>query len=486
MKDHVGDGARPGEMTDQQLDQLLAAAGTDLLDHVKATADHARTLTALMAHSDQQHHHAGAAPPPATPPGESRGPALTTLRAVVAYAASTLRLLGVICTVAQVVIWHSFYLAFSWRLAGPVAAVTWGIVAVTLLRRFHWGWLLTALDSCFYVSLALCTWWCVPPALRDGTSSWLFLTLIVQSVTPGWITARGAVALLTFAPAAAYWVATATTPTAGPWSSPTLTAGALLLVVPAASWLGGRMLYRRATSADAVLGQADRDAQERYAILRSTIERREHDRLLHDTVLATLTALARAGSDDMAEAVTRCRQDVALIERALGAPGDPPGDLLSELGAVVADMRARGLNIHVEAGDGEAPTVPAPVARALSNAAREALSNVAAHAGTREAWVQVRIEAPEEGTRGPRRLEVIVRDEGAGFDLARVDRSRLGLRRSVMERTADSGGQATIWSAPGQGTVVRLSCMVSGQPGEPDPVGCPQADSALTRDGVVW
>jgi hypothetical protein len=39
MKETSGDGARPERMTDEQLDRLLMAASTDLLDHVKATAD---------------------------------------------------------------------------------------------------------------------------------------------------------------------------------------------------------------------------------------------------------------------------------------------------------------------------------------------------------------------------------------------------------------------------------------------------------------
>jgi hypothetical protein len=39
----------PGELTDAQLDQLLRAANDELLDHVRATADPNRTLTAIMA-----------------------------------------------------------------------------------------------------------------------------------------------------------------------------------------------------------------------------------------------------------------------------------------------------------------------------------------------------------------------------------------------------------------------------------------------------
>jgi signal transduction histidine kinase len=71
----------------------------------------------------------------------------------------------------------------------------------------------------------------------------------------------------------------------------------------------------------------------------------------------------------------------------------------------------------------------------------------------------------------PCRLEVIVIDRGAGFDPDRVDETRLGLRRSIAERTADCGGQASIWSAPGQGSVVCMSWPASARPGELEPAG---------------
>jgi hypothetical protein len=38
-----------GELTDKQLDQLLAAANTEILQHIEATADPTHTLTAIMA-----------------------------------------------------------------------------------------------------------------------------------------------------------------------------------------------------------------------------------------------------------------------------------------------------------------------------------------------------------------------------------------------------------------------------------------------------
>ena len=226
------------------------------------------------------------------------------------------------------------------------------------------------------------------------------------------------------------------------------------------------------------------------------IERREHERLLHDTVLNTLTALARAAADDPAVVVSRCRQDVALMEEALGDQGDPAdarrasGDLAGEVRAVVTDMRGRGLTVHVDI-DGEGVSlVPARVTTAIANATREALSNVAEHAGTGEAWVQVRVTATAGDADVPCRLEVSVRDRGAGFDLDRVDPARLGLRRSIAERTAECGGQAAVWSAPGQGAVVRLSWpaaarggRLDGEPDQPDDL---RADRGLTRESPSW
>jgi signal transduction histidine kinase len=314
------------------------------------------------------------------------------------------------------------------------------------------------------VALALGAQECVPPAVRDDMFSWLVISMSGQLVVPVWYAPAVLCVPLALISPLAYWVGAVLQPVT---NIKTLTGAAILLIIIGlVHGYGRRKLYGRAAAADAALDEADKTASEQYAILSRNIERREHERLLHDTVLNTLTALARAGRDDVAEAVTRCRQDVALIEDALGDPGDlaagarhPSGDLLSEVQAVVADMRARGLNVHIEIDDGGGAAVPARVIMAISSATREALSNVAAHAGTGEAWVRVRLTAPEgDGHAGvPCRLQVIVRDAGLGFDLARVDRARLGLRRSIAERAADCGGQASIWSEPGQGTVVCLS-----------------------------
>ena len=60
----------------------------------------------------------------------------------------------------------------------------------------------------------------------------------------------------------------------------------------------GRLLVN---AADAELDRADQAVREQYAILCGNIARREHERLVHDTVLNTLTSVARSGGDAVAD-----------------------------------------------------------------------------------------------------------------------------------------------------------------------------------------
>jgi signal transduction histidine kinase len=413
---------------------------------------------------------------------------MTTLRSVVARLASLVRCAGIAYIAVQVAVWHSYYAAAPWRLTGPVAASVWAAAVTVYLRRRWPAPLFACLDSAVYVAFALSCQGCVPPSLRGHAYSWLVIAMSGQLLVPAWYAPAAVFVPLALAAPAAYWAGAVQA--AGAVSRTTTVATILLAMVAGVHIYGRRALSGRAADADAALAEADRAASEQYVILSRNIERREHERLLHDTVLNTLTALARAGPGDAAGVVSRCRRDVALIEAALndpdeadGATGHSRGDMAGRVRAVAAEMRARGLTVHVavDASPGPAspaPDVPAPVAAAIANAVREALSNVAAHAGTGEAWVEVSLPAPG-------RLQVTVRDRGAGFDPADIDRTRLGLQRSIAERMADCGGQASIWSAPGQGTVASLSWPASAGP---DPAGpaWPALALPLSRGNPSW
>ncbi len=311
----------------------------------------------------------------------SIGPAMTTLRSVIARLAATVRCAGTVYIVVQVVTWHSFYTGASWRLAAPALAVAWAVTVMAYLRRRWPSALLACADSAVYAALALGAQECVPPAVRDDMVSWLVIGMSGQFVVAAWYAPGVLCVLLTLSSPVAYWAGAMLQPAA---STRTLTGSAILLAILGIVHLYGRReLYGRAAAADADLDRADQAASDQYAVVRRNTERREYERLAHDTVLNTLTALARASRDDVAEVVNRCRQDVALIDSALGDPdylAAASGGLRGAMQAVVADMRAQGLHVHLEIDAGQGPLVPGRVTTAISNAAREALSNVAAHA----------------------------------------------------------------------------------------------------------
>jgi signal transduction histidine kinase len=422
------------------------------------------------------------------------GPAMTTLRSVVAPLASMVRIAGTVYIVVQVVIWHSFYTGNGWRLMAPALTVAWGVtVAISLRRRWPSPWLAGA-DSVVYLALALSAQSCVPPQVRDDMFSWLVICMAGQLLVPAWYVPGALSALLALLTPAAFWLGAELQPVT---DSRTMTgATVIVLVIALVHTLARRELYGRAAAADAAVRGADQAAREQYVVLSANIERREHERLLHDTVLNTLTALARASAEDAAEVASRCRGDVALIEDALADPDDladgtrrQSADLVGEVRSVVADLRGRGLTVHLDVGvdgDGEgARAVPARVTAAFSNATREALSNVAAHAGTAEAWVTVRLTAQPVEAGVPGRVQVAVRDRGVGFDLARVDEGRLGLRRSIAERAEDCGGRAAIRSVPGRGTEVRMVWPAPAR-AAPDPSPLVLADGGLGQERPSW
>ncbi|HEY8043022.1 MAG TPA: ATP-binding protein [Streptosporangiaceae bacterium] len=389
------------------------------------------------------------------------------LRSVVQRMAAVVRAFGASYVLVQVAIWHGYYAAHPWLLAGPLAAVAWGGAAAAYLRRRSPAWPLIVLDTGCYAVLAVTAGAGVPPDMRGVAGNWLYVAMASQVIVTVWFAPRVLAVLLGLVPEAAYWAGAAVTPAAPAQGNAPVVSGVLLLVLLAVHWTGRGLLYRRAARADLGFAAADQEAHDHYVVLSRNIERREHERLLHDTVLNTLTAISR-GNSSPAAVVARCGQDIARLEQVPAAPGAPAGPagpggagpggagLVAAVAEVASEMRARGLRVHVEVAAPDpapgdpvpgAPDIPVPVAGALAHATREALANVAAHAGTGEAWVTIILG----GT-----LEIAVRDAGAGFDPGRVDAARLGVRRSITERVTDRGGRVSVRSAPGQGTLVSM------------------------------
>ena len=187
-----------------------------------------------------------------------------------------------------------------------------------------------------------------------------------------------------------------------------------------------------------------RDA-ERAARIRSE-ERAAVAAHLHDSVLQTLALIQRHADSPAAVARLARSQErelrTWLYEPAVATGGTWAGLVASTVAAVEDDHALTVDSVVV----GDAPLDDALTG--LGAATREALVNAAKHSGAASADLYTEVT--------PERVQVFVRDRGAGFDAGAVPADRRGLRDSVTGRLARLGGTAKVRSAPGEGTEVEL------------------------------
>ncbi|MGN6501723.1 MAG: sensor histidine kinase [Pseudolysinimonas sp.] len=207
--------------------------------------------------------------------------------------------------------------------------------------------------------------------------------------------------------------------------------------------------------------RAERQASELEA------QRRQSARLLHDTVLATLTLLAHSGVGVKPDALREQAADDARLLRQLrlGSTPTPPPEgqpfvstetspipVMEEpvLGTTLESVQQRfsrmGLQVHWH-GTGQV-LLPSDVLDAFLLALAECLENVRRHSGVTEAHVTI--------TEDEKIVRALVTDSGVGFDINDVDDAKLGFSESVVARLRDVGGNARLFSAPGSGTTVVL------------------------------
>ena len=176
-------------------------------------------------------------------------------------------------------------------------------------------------------------------------------------------------------------------------------------------------------------------------------ERAEVAAHLHDSVLQTLALIQKRAGDPREVAGLARLQERELRRWLFERPSDrADGRLAGALERAAAEVEERhGVPIEaVVVGD-------APLDERLEatvKAAREAMANAARFAGA--AQVDLYAEVGED------RVEVFVRDRGAGFDLEAIPPDRRGVRHSILERMQRHGGRATVHTAPGAGTEVEL------------------------------
>ena len=229
------------------------------------------------------------------------------------------------------------------------------------------------------------------------------------------------------------------------WVSLSLTGLWLARTIP-------RMLRRITNMSRAY--RAERHASETEA------QRRQGARLLHDTVLATLTLLAHSGVGVSADALReQASEDAALLRQLrLGFTPNPAasGDYKlkpveqSTLGNTLESVKQRFRRMGLEVswhGTGQI-LLPSDILDAFLLALAECLENVRRHSGVSEAHVTI---TDDDAT-----VRAMVTDSGKGFEVASIGEGRLGFTESIVARLRDVGGNARLFSSPGSGTTVVL------------------------------
>ena len=242
---------------------------------------------------------------------------------------------------------------------------------------------------------------------------------------------------------------------------------ALGTVVAALTTYHVTKLERKQESQSKVIAQAEIDLRRlsRRLVQAQETERKALSRELHDEVGQTLTALGM----ELANIDTARTADPAVFRQSLddakrlnaGAMGAIRGlamglrpSMLDDLGLEPALQwqgrefsRHTGVtaSVHVE---GNIDELDETQRTCIYRVVQEALTNCARHAQAGNVTVSVKENL--------RRLEVLVKDDGIGFDVQKLSRTGLGLI-GMKERVQAIGGELVVNSTIGSGTTVKLS-----------------------------
>jgi signal transduction histidine kinase len=378
----------------------------------------------------------------------------------------------------------------DWHPPLPVGGVRLSLWrAVTLFR-------VVTLIACLYLILR---WHGI--YARPGVALAVGAAMIVLTAVLAWLAVRGrahrpAVVAADFAVTIVLTILTiwAQTPSQQHGDMPTLTtvwaAGPVLETALLATWLGGAlagalqlgaaMIVRdgydgRTLSsglilmvAGAVTGyvanltvRAEDELAAASAAQAAVAERERLARSIHDGALQVLGLVHRAGREaggEWAALGAAAAEQEAALRRLISQrpPGIAPGST-----NLARDLQALGHDRLTVSTPAEPVPVAGPVAGEIVAAVHAALHNVTQHAGPdAQAWIL--LERLDDS------VAITVRDDGAGFPDGRLQAAerdgRLGVARSIRGRIAALGGETTISSAPGDGTLVEIVVPSAGRP----------------------
>lgn len=359
-----------------------------------------------------------------------------------------------------------------WQHVAVVSTVVWGGAYAWFLRHGRLVPAVAVADSALFCVYLGCAPLVLPAAYVGDPTTWIVGGASVAIFVASWALAPVWTVLLAVAESAAFLtgVVAGGAPLIGSHDNQVVIfvlQGFLAVAV-------ARLIRGGARRADTTLDLVAR-ARAELIVERSRLRsRRQFERNLHDTVLSTLTVVARGTLRTRLDLVrARCGRDLALLDRLDEAPATT-----GLFASVAWEAGCRAMPVRLVLPDSE-PALPPEVVEAVAGAVRESLSNVERHA--RASGAEVSAVVVDGGVR------IVVRDDGQGFDPAATTSDQTGVRRSIVERMGTVGGRADVVSAPGRGTAVTLS-WVGDRSAEPSPASDPGgvAVAAGYRAGMGW
>jgi signal transduction histidine kinase len=368
---------------------------------------------------------------------------VTGVRLSLWRAVALLRVITLVFCLVLIVRWRHIYArpAVAFAVGAAMIVVTAVICWLAVRGRAHRPSVVFT-DLAVTVALTLASIWAQLPSQRFDTGMPTLTTLWAAGpvIEVGYLYgALGGVlaGLLQFGAAVAV---------RGGYDGRTLTSGVLLVTVGAVTGYVASLTIRAENElADAVAARA------------ALVERERLARSIHDGVLQVLGLVHRRGSEAGGDwavlADAAAEQEAALRRLITSEPESAPTGRRD----LVAELRALGTDRVTVSVPGAPVFLDADATAELTAAVRAALDNVAQHAGpAARAWVL--LDACEDT------VLITVRDDGVGMPDGRLAEAsaegRLGVAASIRRRVADLGGQTTVVSARGEGTVVELSVPV--------------------------
>jgi signal transduction histidine kinase len=228
-----------------------------------------------------------------------------------------------------------------------------------------------------------------------------------------------------------------------------------------------RSLFFRTRDLEGALAELQEREQVLKALSNAMAEERQDERLqiagyLHDDLAQILFRLSiqldvmrryleRGSIDDafeQLEKIRRSKQDTsdkirALIRDLHRSPLGPKG--LAEALESFTEEMGRDSDVRFNTEVEEVP-LPAPIALLIYHIAREGVMNSLKHSGSTEVWISV--------TERDDAIELVLRDNGVGFDTTAPGPEGHFGTAMMRERAMVGGGTFELTSAPGQGTTI--------------------------------